>query len=57
MPPLLINDEKANNPEPTVDDFNTFLLTISENLNLPQEVRGDAIIFLKETFPRKFLGY
>jgi hypothetical protein len=35
--------------------FNTFL-TITENLNLHQEVRGDAISFLKEAFPRKFPG-
>jgi hypothetical protein len=30
--------------------------TITENLNLNQEVRGDAISFLKEAFSRKFHG-
>jgi hypothetical protein len=33
-----------------------FFLTITENLNLHQEVRGDAISFLKEAFPRKCPG-
>jgi hypothetical protein len=32
------------------------ILTIAENLNLHQEVRGNAISFLKEAFPRKFTG-
>jgi hypothetical protein len=43
-------------PEVIADDFNTFFLAITENLNLHQEVRGDAISFLKEAFPRKFTG-
>jgi hypothetical protein len=41
-------------PEVISDAFNTFFLTITENLNLYQEVRDDAILFLKEAFPRKF---
>jgi hypothetical protein len=32
------------------------ILTITENLNLNQEARGDAISFLKDAFPRKFHG-
>jgi hypothetical protein len=33
-----------------------FFLTITENLNLNQEMRDYAISFLKEEFPRKFAG-
>jgi hypothetical protein len=33
-----------------------FFLTITENLNLHQEMRGDAISFLKGTFARKVPG-
>jgi hypothetical protein len=53
---LLINDEKVKDPEVIANTFNTFLLTITENLNLHQEVSGDATSFLKEAFPRKFPG-
>jgi hypothetical protein len=33
-----------------------FVLTFTENLDLHQEVRGDAISFLKEHFLENFLG-
>jgi hypothetical protein len=49
----LINDETVKDSEVIADAFNTFLLTITENLNLHQEVRDDAISFLKEAFPIK----
>jgi hypothetical protein len=42
--------------EMIADAFNTFFLTITENLNLNQEARGDAISFLKDAFPRTFPG-
>jgi hypothetical protein len=41
-------------PEVTADSFNTFFLTVTENLYLHQELRSDTISFLKEAFPRKF---
>jgi hypothetical protein len=53
---LLINDEKLKDSEGIADAFNTSFLTITENLNLYQEVRGDAILFLKEAYPRKVPG-
>jgi hypothetical protein len=56
MPSLPINDDKVKDPEVIADAFNIFFLTITENLNLHQEVRGDAISFLKQAFPRKFPG-
>jgi hypothetical protein len=33
-----------------------FFITIAENLNFRQEVRGDAISFLKEAYTRTFPG-
>jgi hypothetical protein len=46
----------VKDPEEITDSFNTFLLTITENLNLRHEVGSDVISFLKEAFPRKFPG-
>jgi hypothetical protein len=56
IPSLLINDEAVKDPEVIPDAFNTFFLKTAENLNLHQEVRGDAISSLKEAFPRNFSG-
>jgi hypothetical protein len=53
--PSLINDE-VKEPEVISNAVNTLFLTITENRNLHQEVRGDAVSFLKEAFPRKFPG-
>jgi hypothetical protein len=47
-------DNQVKDPEVIADAFNTFLLIITENLNVHQEVKGDAISFLKEAFPTKF---
>jgi predicted lipoprotein with Yx(FWY)xxD motif len=43
IPPILINNEKVNNPQKIADAFNTFSLKITENLDLSQEARGNAI--------------
>jgi hypothetical protein len=51
---VLINNEKLSDPQKIVDAFNTFFLKITENLDLHQEARHDAISFLKNAFPRKF---
>jgi hypothetical protein len=56
IPSLLMLDEKVDDPEVIADAFNTSFLTITENINVHQEVRGDAISFLKEAVPRKFPG-
>jgi hypothetical protein len=53
--PSLTNYE-VKEPEVISDAVNALILTTSENLNLHQEVRGDAISFLKQAFPRKFPG-
>jgi hypothetical protein len=45
IPSLLINDEKLKDSEVIAVVFNTIFLSITENLNLFQEVRGDAISF------------
>jgi hypothetical protein len=44
IPPVLINNEKVNGPQKIADAFNTFFLKITENLDLYQETRGDALI-------------
>jgi hypothetical protein len=56
IPTFLINDKKVKDPEVIADAFNTFFLTITENLILHQEMRGDAISSIKEALHRKFLG-
>jgi hypothetical protein len=55
-PSLLVNDENVKDSEVIAEAFNTFLLTITENLNFHQEERGDDISFLKEAFPIKLPG-
>jgi hypothetical protein len=54
---VLINNEKVNNPQKVVDSFNTFSLKITENPELRQETGDDAISFLKNAFPIKFLHF
>jgi hypothetical protein len=56
IPSLLIKNEKVKDPEVNADAFNIFFLTITENPDLHQEVRSNAISFSKDTFPRKFPG-
>jgi hypothetical protein len=53
---LLIDDEISKDSEVIADVFSIFLLTITENPGLHQEVRGDAISLLKEAYPIKILG-
>jgi len=43
MPSLLINDEKIKDPEKVADVFNSFLLSIAENLNLHQVEKEDPV--------------
>jgi hypothetical protein len=47
MPSLLMNDEKIKEPEEIADVFNSFYLSIAENLSLYQMGREDPISFLK----------
>jgi hypothetical protein len=56
MPSLLINDEKIKDPEKVTDVFNSFFLSVAENLNLHQVGKEDPISFLKDAFPCKFCG-
>jgi hypothetical protein len=39
------------------DTSTTLFLTTAGNLNLSQEVRGNAISFLRKAYPRKFPGF
>jgi hypothetical protein len=55
MPSLLIS-EKINDPGKVADVFNSFSLSIAENLNLHQVGKEDPVSFLKDSFSCKFHG-
>jgi hypothetical protein len=57
MASLLINGEKIKGPEKGAGwFFNSFFLSIAENLNLYQVGKEDPIYFLKDVFSCKFHG-
>jgi hypothetical protein len=43
MPSLLLHDERIKDPEQVADVFNTFFLSIAENLNLYYVRKEDPI--------------
>jgi hypothetical protein len=45
MSSLLINVEKIKAPEKVADVFNSFFLSVGENLNLHQVGKEDSIYF------------
>jgi hypothetical protein len=45
MPSLLMNDEEIKDPEKVSNVFNSFFLSIAENLNLHQVGKDDPISF------------
>jgi hypothetical protein len=45
---LLINDVEVQDLQVITDAFNASFLIITENLNLQEEISGDAISFLKD---------
>jgi hypothetical protein len=49
IPPVLINNERVNDPPKIADAVNTLFLKITENVDLRQ-ARGDAISFIKLHF-------
>jgi hypothetical protein len=53
MPSLLAKSEKAKDQETAANDFNKFVLTITENLNLHPMGNENALSFLKDAFPPK----
>jgi hypothetical protein len=56
IPAVLINGEKVKDLKIIANAVNKFFLTITENLNLHQELRGDDISFLEDASARKFPG-
>jgi hypothetical protein len=54
---LFTNNGGVKDPETVANAFNNCFLTIIENLNLRQVRREDAISFLKDAFPVKFLVF
>jgi hypothetical protein len=53
-PSLLVNNEKLTDPTMVANAFNNFFLTVTEKLNTQKPEKGDAISFLKNSFPRNF---
>jgi hypothetical protein len=47
MPSFLINSEKIGDPEKVSEVFNSFFLSVAENLNLHQVGKEDPISFFK----------
>jgi hypothetical protein len=53
-PSLLVNNEKLTDPSMVASAFNNLFLTVTEKLNTHKPEKGDAISFLKDSFPRNF---
>jgi hypothetical protein len=53
-PSLLVNNEKVTDPTMVANAFNNFFLTVTEKLNTQKPEKGDAILFLKDSFPGNF---
>jgi hypothetical protein len=54
VPSLLMNNEELTDLKNVANAFNTFFLTISEQLNIQQVENGDAVLFLEDSFPGNF---
>jgi hypothetical protein len=54
VPSLLLNNEELTDPKNVANAFNTFFLTITEQLNIQQVEKGDAVSFLEDSFPGNF---
>jgi hypothetical protein len=53
VPTLLVNDETLKDPTDWVNASNNLFTTITENLNIQQIEKGDAVSILKDSFPGK----
>jgi len=53
-PPILVNDEKLEDPTNVANAFISFFIKITEHLNIQQMGKGDAISVLKDSFPGNF---
>ena len=51
---LLENDEKLKDLTNVANAFNNFIITITEELNIQQIAKGDAMSILKDSFPGNF---
>jgi hypothetical protein len=51
VPSSLVNIGKLKNQTTVANTFNNFFLTTSEKLNIHKFEKGDAISFLKDSFP------
>jgi hypothetical protein len=49
-----MSNEELTDPKNVANAFNTFFLTITEQLNIQQVENGDAVLFLEDSFPGNF---
>ena len=54
VPSSLVNTGTLRDQKTVANTFNNFFLTISEKLDIHTLGKGDAISFLKDSFPTKF---
>ena len=54
VPTSLVNTGTLKDQTTVANTFNNFFLTASEKLNIHKFEEGDAISFLKDSFPRNF---
>ncbi|GFG38826.1 hypothetical protein Cfor_11239 [Coptotermes formosanus] len=54
IPSLLVDNKKLNDPKSVANAFKNFFLNITENLDINHKGKGDAISFLKDSFPINF---
>jgi hypothetical protein len=54
IPSLLVDNKKLNDPKNVANAFNKFFLNMTENLDINQNGKGDAISFLKASIPINF---
>jgi hypothetical protein len=54
VPSLLVNNEKLKDLENVANAFSNFFLRVTEKLNIRKFEKGDAISFLKDSFPGNF---
>jgi hypothetical protein len=49
-----VRNENLKEPKSIANVFNNFFITVTEKLNIQKFEKGDAILFLKDTFPGNF---
>ena len=54
IPTLFVNSQKLKDSKTVADAFNNFFFTVTGQLNVKNLSKGDAILFLQDSFPENF---